>query len=130
MSHEFALVRDLFYTGSIENWNAEIAPEMGQKVMQALESGKILYLPNLSFQLEKDEPALLKISFHNQKTKNISYNPLRHQVTGLTHSEVAENVSQMLQRFERLSTQLMASLCSQYRVQDHLGRTSFLTCRN
>jgi 3-deoxy-D-manno-oct-2-ulosonic acid (Kdo) hydroxylase len=114
------------FTCAWDQWRPSISAEEAAAAVAALESGAVVYLPQLNFHLEAAEQSLLSMPLHPQGAKNISYNPSNHQLGGLEpDTMVAVLIKAMLQRYHHFSTQLLESLCPQYQPAQCSGRTSF-----
>ncbi|WP_413740392.1 Kdo hydroxylase family protein [Sodalis sp. RH14] len=83
-------------------------------VVAALEEGKILYLPRLSFILTPQEEALLDPVLLEPERKNISYRPDRDRLDGVAAPEQRPAARQLLQRYYQDCRALMASLLPAY----------------
>lgn len=125
MEHTFELHNKRFFVGSVDSWQAKISDSTAQSITTALEMGQVVYLPKLPFSLEPEEQLLLAMPLTPKGQKNISYNPKNQQLGGLANPQVERLVLQMMQRYHRVSTQLMNVFCPQYRVSQYNGRTSF-----
>lgn len=96
------------------------------EAIEALESGKIIYLPNYSFIPQDNEKVLLSESVLDTKRKNISYNYSKHTLAGVTKQNAfAPLIQQLTHRYAMFSQNLVHTLLPQYK--DHLiwGRTSY-----
>ncbi|MGH9558094.1 MAG: Kdo hydroxylase family protein [Bryobacteraceae bacterium] len=92
----------------------------------ALESGKILFAPDLPFELTQAERRFLSPTVLDGKSKNLSFRPAAGalQGTGATGAERAELLA-MLRRYHEKACTLMNALCPSYRGKLKPGFASF-----
>ena len=125
-NYVFDSTNERILVGSIDCWQPRISSEGAHAVTTALEKGRVIYLPQLSFFLEPTEQTLLAMSLNPRQGKNISYDPKNLRMRGLEHEEkAAAVVKAMMQRYHHFSTQLLTALVPQYKVEQFSGRTSF-----
>ncbi len=125
-TYTFEETNDRIYTGSVDHWEPHIAPELASKVTQALELGKVIYLPRLNFSLESSQQSLLTIPLKLRGAKNISYNTVNQRLSGLDDEKTVEElIKSMMRRYHQFCSQLLNALCPLYRVTSCSGRTSF-----
>ena len=76
---------------SLANWPSDNSNINSNEALYNLESGNILYFPNLSFNVLSNETSLISTNYADPKTKNISYSLQQnklwgvHQLTDLEH---------------------------------------------
>jgi hypothetical protein len=76
----------------------------------AVEAGKVLYFPQLSFQLSEQEKTLLRPDVRDPKTRNISLN-VDGSIKGVAGDEATQaQVAAMVGRFREQATALIAGL--------------------
>src|SRR5579871_1584325 len=123
----FELVDQRFFVGDIDRWDISLDPNISKNVTEALESGKLVYLPYLKFTLDSDLQQLVtKNSIIPSGAKNISYNYKNNSLSGLENDFFdASLVSKMMQRYQFQCTQLLEALCPWYQAEECKGRTSF-----
>ncbi|WP_203523328.1 Kdo hydroxylase family protein [Sodalis sp. RH15] len=100
-----------------ERWDAD-----GQDApfaLEALEEGKILFFPHLSFSLTADEIALLDPTLVDPKRKNISFQPLKNRLTGVAATERIPAVRHLLERYYQDCCRLAAAILPLYRQTLH-----------
>jgi hypothetical protein len=119
---------DVLKTIAVNNWHNELNNETSQEAIQALEHGKIIFLPQLNFTLSADENRLLSPAFTAPKRKNISFNP--H--SGETHGVKAPALQQvqlkiLMQRYYQYTLNLVSTLFPGYEKHLIAGRTSLRT---
>lgn len=115
----------MLFTTSIDSWNMQINANKAEELIDALESGHIIYCPLLKFNLEPDEIALFNLDLNKKGFKNISYQPQSRKVSGLEIETATTSVKKMLERYYQSSIKLIEKICPQYQVSQHTGRTSY-----
>jgi len=115
---------DMLVTVEIAQWLPLLDEALRQQLAWALELGKVLYFPQLSFELYDDELALLSPTLLSGERKNIS---LEHgEVRGAGGPpETRRQLAQMMGRFSEQADQLVRGLFPRYDAQLHGARTSF-----
>lgn len=99
-------------------------PEQGAE--DALENGKVLFLPNLNFELRDNEIHILTPSVVAINRKNVSYNPLTDKLSGATEEQNTRALLQSaMKRFAESAQSLVGSLLPHYSSAIKIGRTSF-----
>ncbi|MFZ0560226.1 MAG: Kdo hydroxylase family protein [Terriglobales bacterium] len=110
----------------ITSWQGPFNPDIVAKAADALETGKLLYAPELPFEFSESERRFLSPDCLDADSKNISFRPDSGILKGTSFqgSDRAALLS-MLQRYYVQAISLMKSLCPTY--ADHLtpGFTSF-----
>ncbi len=104
--------------------------EVREVAVSALESGRLLYIPDLGFPFEADEQRFLENDFLQLSSKNVSFDPSSDEVRGLkgTRGEANQDraaVGRMMARYAKFSRDLCASLLGDYVEHLIIGRTSF-----
>ncbi len=113
-------------TFNIDTWEKSISEEIKQQAISALEGGKVLYFPNLSFSLNKDEKQFLSPEIANPKSKNISYDIHKDRLAGALCSETdADKIKAMLKRYALKSRQFLEKLIPYYTSNLIQAKTSF-----
>jgi hypothetical protein len=108
-----------------EAWNAHFSRDTQLQAVNAMEAGKILLMPQLSFTLSPDEKHFLSPIFAHPKAKNISLNIHTGQLRCGECSAVHHaNLKSMMHRFSENAHQLVQQLLSPYAHAIELGRTS------
>lgn len=117
---------DVLETLSIDRWDAPVAPEITDSAINAVESGKVLYLPNLAFHLNDSERRFLTPSCTDGSAKNISFDSRTGALKGtcLAGADRAELVS-LVARFSRQASELVALLLPRYALHLQTGLTSY-----
>jgi hypothetical protein len=126
-SGEFELVNQRFLVGDIDRWDNPMDPAVARMASEALESGKVVFLPRLNFSLDPALQQLLKTTAISPRgAKNISYNPKNNSVSGLDNNFAATPlITLMMQSYHSQCNRLLESLCPQYQAAECSGRTSF-----
>lgn len=94
------------------------------KVLQSLESGRVIYLPDLTFKLQPEEQCLLSENILHPKHKNISYDYLRNHLAG-TQSAPMATMCEVMKRFATFTKQLVDQVLPHYSPHLQWGRTSY-----
>ncbi len=110
----------------IASWEGPFSPEMAAQATDALETGKLLYAPQLSFELSEAERRFLSPDYLDGKSKNVSFRSSSGVLvgTGCRGAERDELLS-MLQRYCTRALQLLKALCPGYGDNLQPGFTSF-----
>lgn len=117
---------DVLETLDIESWDEIISKELRNKAIKALESGKVLYLPKLSFKMHPSEQCFLSTKFVDPKSKNISYN-LSNDILGgaICENQEASQLKEMMKRYALSSRSLLEHLLPHYKDHVSQARTSY-----
>ena len=91
----------------------------------AVEAGKLLYFPQLTFQLTEQEKTLLRPDVRDPKARNISLN-VDGSIKGVAGDEATQKqVAAMVGRFRDQATGLIASLFPDYMPVVRMAPTSY-----
>jgi hypothetical protein len=108
----------------LRDWSGDCPPEDRERALQALESGKILFLPHLRFELNVDEQRFLDPCVSDGKAKNISFDPR----TGIGGANLADGerkaLAALLRRFGRAAEALLGGLFPDYAAHLEMRRAS------
>ena len=109
---------------ALENWSGPYDAGLKARALSALESGAVLFFPNLAFVLSEAEKRFLDASVSDGKAKNISLDHTTGtmQASALT-GEAARELAAMMERFGSLATGLVHELLPYRNVER--ARTSF-----
>lgn len=112
----------------LKSWE-EAKPQISAKEgVEQLESGKILFFPDLKFDLLKEEKALLTPETTSARAKNISYDSRKKEVKGTRLYGPKRKVLQnMMHRFSKSAHSLLLQVLPEYRGALVQARTSFRT---
>jgi len=109
------------------SWQETFSKDIQEQSIDALENGKVLYFPKLSFPLSKEEEtAFFTPSILDGKHKNISYNSHTHDLKGTSLSEDSQSFAKsMMHRYASSSRLLLNHLFPAYESYLIFGKTSF-----
>jgi hypothetical protein len=117
---------DVFSICTAANWNIEFKKHQQETAISDLESGKIIFCPQLSFNLDPSERMLFIPYLMNKKTKNISFNLKENRLKGIkADQKYRVRLKLMLVRFSEQANCFMSSLLSHYNNSFDIGRTSY-----
>lgn len=110
-----------------DSWEGPCAPEVSARAAGLLESGCVLYFPQLQFPLEERERSLLCPDICDGKSKNVSLNPHTGEVRGAARLEAGalENLREMMARFAGKAQALARGILPAYRSSLECGPVSF-----
>lgn len=113
-------------TLDLEKWEDSISANVQNRAVHALEDGKVLFLPRLSFHLSREELGLLSPDIVDPKAKNISYD-LRHDRLAGTrlHGEDERLLKEMVKRYAITSRKFLEKLIPGYARHLIQAKTSF-----
>ena len=108
----------------IASWRPTVSPDRTEALAQSLESGGVLVMPRLAFDLEPKEERFLDPKWSDGRAKNISFD--RGAVKGArgTAEELAD-LARMIGRFATCASDLVAALLPRYASHLKRARTSF-----
>ncbi len=108
----------------LENWSGPYDAQLKARALSALESGAVLFFPNLAFVLSDAEKRFLNASVSDGKAKNISLDHTtgKMQASSLT-GEPAKELAAMIERFGSLAAGLVHKLLPYRNVER--ARTSY-----
>jgi hypothetical protein len=96
------------------------------RIAAMLESGKVLLLPNLRFELRSDERRFLDPRWSDRKSKNISYDPASKTIKGAFGNDAdLEDLRRLLERFHLRATGLITQLFPAYAAHLRIAAASF-----
>ncbi len=113
----------MLYTLTSSSWADSFSPALQENAIVALENGKVIYFPRLSFQLTAAEKELLTPRVLGEGSKNISFNPKTHKVRGAYGDKTC--LSTLMARFFENAQGLLAALIPHYEKFLITGRTSY-----
>jgi len=110
----------------ITNWQGPFSPEDVAKSADALETGKLLYVPNLPFLVLEPERRFLSPDCLEGKSKNVSFRPDSRGLKGTRYQgEERGELLAMLRRYYEHASGLLKALCPGYSSYLKPGFTSF-----
>jgi 3-deoxy-D-manno-oct-2-ulosonic acid (Kdo) hydroxylase len=110
----------------LTSWDGPFFPDVQQRAVAALESGRVLLFPYLPFEIEASERRFLISGSAGGDRKNISLDPATGAVSNAAlPTDEAAALAAMIKRFGRVAAGLITGLIPAY--ADHLerARTSF-----
>ncbi len=117
---------DIFSICTAAAWDTEFKKCQQDSALSELESGKIIFCPQLSFEIDPSERMLFIPYLINKKTKNISFNLKNNLLKGIKADQKHHMcLKSMLARFSKQANYFMSSLFSQYTNSLSMGRTSY-----
>ena len=113
-------------TLAIADWAPQPGADESRRLAGELEAGKVLFLPQLRFELQPLEKRFLDPRWSDRKAKNISYDPASTAIKGAQgNASDLEDLRHLLERFHRRSLGLIQHLLPHYTAQLRLARASF-----
>jgi len=117
---------DTFSICTAADWDMEFKKHEQETAISDLESGKIIFCPQLSFNVDPSEQTLFIPYLINKKTKNISFNLKEKRLKGIKADQKYQVcLKSMLTRFSEQANYFMNSLFSHYTNSLDIGRTSY-----
>jgi len=112
-------------TLDVTHWNERHLASVTAAATDALEDGRVLFMPHLNFELMAGERELLDPKWLAPGSKNISYDP-RVDAIGHTSATSADlgHLTWLLARYARLTRELVTHLCPDYAPHLRDGLTS------
>jgi hypothetical protein len=108
------------------DWNAAVPAAVQQKAVEALECGRVLFFPSLTFEIGEAESDLVSERLASGKAKNISFDAATGALRGTGADRVtALRLAAFMSRFVNQARALMRNLLPIYTEQIETGRTSF-----
>ena len=101
-----------------QQWDSAPVP-FSPSAVEALEQGKIVFLPELAFPMLAGEMALLDPALVDTKRKNISYWPETSKLSGVAIAAQQPQVETLLSRYYQTCLQLVATLLPHYQQALH-----------
>ncbi|MGP2426049.1 Kdo hydroxylase family protein [Yersinia sp. 2538 StPb PI] len=89
------------------------------RAIEALEQGKVLFLPHLAFALSEQEKQLLNPALVDVKRKNISFKPVEGSLTGVIDESKITLTRQLLERYYQRCLNLINQLLPEYKSALH-----------
>ncbi|HWA80520.1 MAG TPA: Kdo hydroxylase family protein [Acetobacteraceae bacterium] len=110
----------------LAEWGGPIEPAEGARATQALEEGRVLFFPALSFSLQDSEKKFLSPEALAPGRKNISFDPETGTCQGSAYTGAeADQLGAMLARFAREAEALLRTIAPGYAGALTRARTSF-----
>lgn len=110
---------------AVSDWAPRLDAETQASIIDALESGDVVFLPQLEFVLEEKERTLFQSALLG-RSKNISFLPAKGELKGTDSIGSERQVLQaMMARFARATADLTSHLLGLYAGELKQARTSF-----
>jgi hypothetical protein len=117
---------DIFSIYTADDWNSRFKENEQNMALSDLESGKILYYPQLKFKLPKEEQPFFIPYCAGKRTKNISFNIHTNTLSGIRADKKHQiQLKTMLTRFSQQAKNFMLALFPHYNDKLIMGRTSY-----
>ena len=105
-------------------------PGAPSRLIELLESGSVIYIPDLGFPTKEEERGFFGPNFRRLNSKNVSWDPTTNAVRGLKSSHPASDselaaLGAMMARFAHFGEELFRSLLGEYANRLTTARTSF-----
>lgn len=109
-----------------KNWEQTHSGTVSSKATSDLENGRLIFYPNLAFELLPEEKVFLSDKYSDGKAKNISFEAKSNKLRGANCSAEDEKVlSNMMLRFNKSATLLISRLLPQYVPHLQIAKTSY-----
>lgn len=117
----------MLQTFSSRHWDNAFSEQDQQHAIKSLESGELLFFPDLAFELSPVEQTFLSPDYADPQAKNISYHAAQNKLWGVRYltDEQHQQLKSMLARFAQYSFGLIEKLLPHYVSQLVIARTSF-----
>jgi len=109
-------------TLSQRQWDAP--PSETTSAVEALEQGKVLFFPQLSFVLDPQQMALLDPALVDPKRKNISYKADQKTLNGVAQADKKPQVQALLDNYYHACKSLIANVLPEYKDVLHTPTNS------
>lgn len=110
----------------ISQWEGPFSPEDQGRAVTTLESGKVVFLPDLPFAVTASEEKYLRPEAAGGERKNISLDPRTGKLSNAALAqEDAAVLGAMIERFGRAAASLVSGLIPHYAAALRRARTSF-----
>ncbi|GAB7534907.1 Kdo hydroxylase family protein [Burkholderia sp. 22PA0099] len=107
------------------DWHGQQLSVPREQLLAAVETGKVLYFPNLRFAIEGGEEALLDPALADPQRKNISLAPNGGAVAGVLGDAVTQSaVRALVARYQQQAASLVDGLFPEYRGKMRVAPTS------
>jgi 3-deoxy-D-manno-oct-2-ulosonic acid (Kdo) hydroxylase len=108
-------------------WDNQFAESLQKQAISDLETGYVLYFPQLDFKLSTDEMVFLTPKYSDERNKNISYDPKKSKIHGIKNLSLEQQhqLQSLLLRYGQYAALLINALLPRYSPHLQLGRTSF-----
>lgn len=109
----------------VSSWEQTFPDHLQARAIQALEGGKVVFFPHLSFMLTDEERTLLRPDKVDPRSKNISYDIRRDRLGNTVCSdEEATVLKELIKRYALCSKKLLDTLFPHYTATIKQAKTS------
>lgn len=117
---------DVLETLPITDWSGPFAPALQARAVAALETGRVIFCPDLPFAVAADERGFLNPAVGDETRKNVSLDPASGTLgaSALPPADAAR-LAAMMQRFSDQAQTLLHGLFPAYAPALERARTSF-----
>lgn len=115
----------MLYPLNTRYWEESFSAHEQQSATSALEEGKVIFLPELAFQLKAYEKPLLTPAILEKKYKNVSFNPNTQEIKGVADKKNERQLLMLMERFFAQSYAFVEALMPHYKGKLIKGRTSY-----
>ncbi len=116
---------DILHKVDFRDWDGPFPLATQGAACEALESGRVLFLPRLDFALLADECQLLTPEISDGKAKNVSLKPSGRLSGASCAGEKAHLLQRMMERFAGTAMRFMAALIPAYAGRIQRAQTSY-----
>jgi len=116
MAHNWPMKESQILEVNCSDWEGSDLSVTRDTLRVALETGKVIYFPNLRFTIEGGETALLDPALADPKRKNISLDPNGGELRGVAGDAVTQSaVRALVARYQAQARTLVDRLVPEYR---------------
>lgn len=117
---------ELIETLPTSRWDGPFPAALRDRAIEALETGKVLFLPELAVPLSPEDRLLLEEAASDGKSKNISLEPGAEECKGTALDPPRRRrLATVMCRYATLAEGLLLGLCPAYAGKTKQARTSF-----
>jgi len=116
---------DVCFSLPVNDWYATTDSLTQKQAIDALENGRVVFLPNLAFVLTPEEKSYLRPDCVDPKGKSVKYAPVKKQLWGFAKKESTEILSPMLERYSKSAENLITTLFPGYAPALVTGNASY-----
>ena len=113
-------------TLEIHDWEEPLSQDSQFRAVNALEEGRVVYFPALSFSLKSEERPFLSTDNVDPKSKNISYDIRNDKLSGSFYTgDNADQLKSMIRRYAKSCRKFVDNLIPDYKQKLIQARTSY-----
>jgi hypothetical protein len=116
---------ETFLTFTLQNIEETKQIGLNNQALQAVEDGKVLFFPNLKFNLTVEEEKFLQPNSLDLKVKSVKYNHANQKIWGFEDKTQNEIIKNLMQRYNEFSINLIKNIFPFYQNSLEIGNTSF-----